>query len=308
MQKVRPRFWYVVLSSCDSNGTGTVNFNIHFTNTQQSAWNTEFGVNIMGLNTLFVVFFVYYTFFLGVHYFGVSLFWKNEKYVHPLIRLFAVVITVQYVFIICKMIHYIIFSSDGKGVPFLDDLGFVLEVVAKVCFILMIMLLALGWTITSENLYGKGFVLLAVFLFSGIWIAILIWQLAVQDPADVQLPFPLRVMQMILLVIWFIFALWFFINISYNWKKEDNPVKKTLFARLGVLYGLWFVALPISVAVSYVQQPWLRDKIVVSVAICISTVAYAAMSFLLWPSRAQEYFSVDKPNVHNTGLQHYEHL
>jgi hypothetical protein len=298
----------VVLSSCDANGTGYVNFHVHFLNIQENSWNIEFGVNEMGLNTLFLVFFIYYTIFIAVHYFGVYLFFTSQKYVHPLIRLFTVVVSVQFIFIVFKLAHYVTFANNGKGIVFLDYLGDIFEVIAKVCFMLMIMLLALGWTITSDNLYGKSFVILAVFLFSGTWISILIWKLAVQDPAEVELPFPLRVMQLILLALWFIFALWFFVTCIYNWKKEDNPVKKTLFCRLGVLYGLWFVGLPTAVAVSYMQDPWVRDKIVVSVAICISTVAHTVMAFLLWPSRAEDYFSVDKPNVQSSALQHYEHL
>jgi len=307
-QKTRPRFWYVVLSSCDANGTGLVHYHVHFLNTEQNSWNHEFGVNEMGLNTLFLCFFIFYTIFITVQYFGVYLFWKNQKYVHPLIRLFVVVVSVQFFFILFKLIHYVTFASNGKGVVGLDYFGDVLEVIAKVCFILMIMLLALGWTITSEYLYGTSFVILSVFLFSAIWIAILIWKLAVQDPADVELPFPLRVMQYILLGIWFLFALWFGITISYNWKKEDNPVKRGLFLRLGILYGLWLVALPISVAISYDQPPWVREKIVVSVAICFSVVAHTVMGFFLWPTRAEEYFTVEKPNVANTGIQHYEPL
>jgi len=262
----------------------------------------------MGLNSVFVVFFVYYTIFLGVQYAGVYIFWKHQKYVHPLIRLFTFVVTIQYLFISTKMIHYIVFAHNGMGVPDLDYFGDVLEVVAKVCFILMLMLLALGWTITSEHLYGKPFVTIAVILFSVMWIAILIWKLAVQDPAEVDLPFELRVMQLILLIIWFLYALWFLITCLYNWKKEDNPVKKTLFGRLGCLYGLWFVGLPIAVAVSLSQPNWVRDKIVIDTAICISTVAHTVMAVLLWPTHAEEYFAVEKPNLTNPSLQHYENL
>jgi len=137
------------------------------------------------------------------------------------------------------MIHYIIFANNGIGIWVLDYFGDVFEVVAKVCFILMIMLLALGWTITSDNLYGKTFVIFAVFFFSVTWIAILVWKLAVQDPAEVELPFPLRVMQVILLGLWFLYALWFFITVIYNWKKEDNPVKKSLFLSFGC--SLWIM-------------------------------------------------------------------
>jgi len=260
------------------------------------------------LNTLFLVFFIYYSIFIAIHYYGVWLFWNNQKYVHPLIRLFAVVVTVQYLFIVCKLTHYVIFANNGKGIIYMDYLGDILEVVAKVCFILMILLLSLGWTITSESAVGKGYVGSSVFLYAGIWITILIWKLAVEDPAEVYVSYPLRVMQFILLAIWFLFALGFVLIIVLNWRKEDNPVKKQLFGRLGILYGVWFIGLPTAVILSYLQDPWIRDKIVVSVAICFSVVAHTVMSFLLWPSRAEEYFAMDKPNVANPALQHYEHL
>jgi len=44
------------------------------------------------------------------------------------------------------------------------------------------------------------------------------------------------------------------------------------------------------------------------VGISVSAVAHTVMAFLLWPSRAEDYFTVEKPNVMNPALQHYEHL
>jgi len=69
-----------------------------------------------------------------------------------------------------------------------------------------------------------------------------------------------------------------------------------------------FIALPIATAASYVSDPWVREKVVVTVSVIVSTLAYSVMAFLLWPSRAEEYFAVDKPNVQSSSLQHYEHL
>jgi len=142
----------------------------------------------------------------------------------------------QYFFILFKLIHFVEFSSDGKGLPVLYAMGEVLQLMARVIFILIIMLLALGWTISSETLQGRVIVVASVIIYSAVWLAILIWQLAVQDPADVELPLPLRVMFDLLLAFWFLFALWFAVTIFYNWRREDNPVKKTLYGRMGFIY------------------------------------------------------------------------
>jgi len=225
-----------------------------------------------------------------------------------LIRLFAGILAVEYIFIFCKLIHYSVFANDGKGVLFFDYLGDVLEVINRLLFILMIMLLALGWTITNDSLPGKGCVLLTCLVFLTIWLAILIWKLAVQDPAEIDLPYALRVMELILLVIWFLLAVWFMITVTWNYRKEDNPVKKIFYKSFGIFYTIWFIGLPLAVAISLVTDPWVRQKVNVNVSVCISTVAFTAMAYFLWPSRAEEWFKVDKPNVANTGLQHYEHL
>jgi len=302
-------FWYTVLSTCNQEGAGSVSFTVHFLNILENSWNEEFGINIMGLNSLFLVFFLYYTIFLMIHFVGVSMFWKNQQYVHPLIRLFSAVLCFEYGFILLKLIHYIKFAGDGKGISGLSDFAEVLDLVARVIFILTIMLIALGWTISTEALQSrKYFVLAAVIIYAGCWMGILIWQFAIEDPAAVDYPPTFRALNVTLLVFWFFLALWFLWTSFWNWKREDNPVKKMLYLRLGILYGVWFIALPISRTVSLLVDPWVREKIVVSVAICFSTLAYSVMAFLLWPSRAEEYFAVEKPNVNNTTLQHYEHL
>ena len=52
-------------------------------NSQRSSWNIEFGTNIMGLNTLYLIYFLVYVVFLAVHLFGVRTLAQRQKYVHP---------------------------------------------------------------------------------------------------------------------------------------------------------------------------------------------------------------------------------
>jgi len=48
--------------------------------------------------------------------------------------------------------------------------------------------------------------------------------------------------------------------------------------------------------------------VIVSFDMAVTFIGHVAAAFLLWPSRAEEYFAVEKPNVGDAALQHYEHL
>ena len=52
--------------------------------------------------------------------------------------------------------HHVVFSQNGVGVPFLETAGDLLEVLAQSLFMLLLLLLAMGWAVTKTELRCKA--------------------------------------------------------------------------------------------------------------------------------------------------------
>jgi len=193
--------------------------------------------------------------------------------------------------------------------PALDRSGDVLEVLARIFFLLLLMLLAKGWTINGEGLTGKGIIVGTAVAFTVSYICILIWKFAAENPAETHVPAALVVFQVLLSVVWLGFATWFMYTIYGSHKTaQDNPVKSKLFKLLAFLYSPWFLALPFVVFLSFALDPWVRDKTVKSLQLTFTFVGYAVMAYLQWPTRATDYFDISTPEVSKGAIDTYEQL
>jgi len=110
--------------------------------------------------------------------------------------------------------------------------------------------------------------------------------------------------------VWFFWAIYFTFAICISYRAEENPVKKTLYRNLALIYGIWLFGLPTVSVLSVLVDPWVRDLVLETASIVVSTWAYGFLMFLLWPTRAEEYFNVNKPDVTAPGRRHenYEQL
>jgi len=102
--------------------------------------------------------------------------------------------------------------------------------------------------------------------------------------------------------------LYFVYQVYQQHKDQDNPVKRSLYLRLGFLFGPWFLGLPLLVLLSHVLEDWTRARVIESISLVISTLAYFAMTWLLWHSRAEEYFSIEPPDFQANALNVYAEL
>jgi len=300
-QHARPRFWYTVIANCHQAAPGGftgVKFTVHDLNTFNTGnWNTEFGVNDQGLNTLYVFYFIVYTLLVAANLLSMRQLSVKLQYLHPLVKLFASVLALQFVGVICRLIHYCTFVNNGRGVPGIERFGDVMDLLSKVAFVLFLMLLAKGWTISREEMTGRRFVASVVVTFLVFQLVILIWQIAGEDPASTDVDPTLFFLLNFLTALWFLFAFWFLVTIAASWKAEAVPAKKSFYFRLGALYTPWFLGLPFVALMVLVLDPWVRDKVVESLTLTISTLAYGVMSYLLWHARADQYFDISTPDV-----------
>jgi len=161
------------------------------------------------------------------------------------------------------------------------------------------MLLGIGWTISTDQLIEKTVIVVTVVSFAVAHFIILIWENGVRDPAQTNIPrwSGLWLMLNLTTFAWVGLGLWFAYHVFHSYEREYKPAKKELFARLGSIYTPWFLMRPLALALVLMLDPWVREKIVISVSLTVSTVAYLVLAYLLWPTRATNYFEINVPDV-----------
>ena len=94
---------------------------------------------------------------------------------------------------------------------------------------------------------------------------------------------------------------WFIIEIfAKQYRREDNPAKRSMYLRLGVLFLPWMALPPLVSLAVFALDPWVRERIVQMFTVGISTLAYAVLVFLFWPSRAEEVREKKKQRARGT--------
>lgn len=309
-QHARPRYWYLVLAKCNEGAFERVEgieYNVHMTNVLRGAWDTELGTNVAGLQTLYLCFFILYLPFLGVHFYGVHKLREKLQYVHPLVRLFAFTLICQFLAISLFMANYLA-ATEGVGIPSCMLAGDILQILSHSSFIIILLLMAKGWTISGEELTGKMVIVGAAFGFMIASILILVWQWVVTDVAAVYLDLAVVIFKIAILVAWLLLAVWFCLQSISSYSKEDNPVKKLLYRNLSSIYSLWFLGLPAVSILSMMISPVYQEKVSAFTSVLVSTFGYMVLSFMLWPSRAEEYFCISTPDVMKAQIDTYEQL
>jgi len=271
---------------------------VHFLNTQQSTWDEEFGSNERGLNTLYLTASICYTLFIVLHLYGVYKLRQQLSYLHPIVKLFAFVVCIEYVSIILYCVHFVKYGVDGIGIIWLTYLAACCDSVSRISFIFLLLLLAHGWTISNDTLKQRWVIGSTALIFFALQIALLSYEWASYDPQQTSVTGAASVLQLMVVGCYLLFGLYFLIVIFLiSYRNEVIPPKRRLYLRLGLLFSPWLLGPPLVAIGVLLLDDWVRTKIVMTLQLCLTIVAYWILSFLFWPSRADEYFSINTPKI-----------
>jgi hypothetical protein len=284
----RPRFWYFGLINCGEGGLDT-SYELTMLN-HGGPWTRQFSVDSQGMMATYLVFALVFAGGFAVHMYGVMTKWRTEG-MHPIVKLLTIAIAVLTASVFCEFVHLAVYSTNGVGAPVMGGISQVLDMGAQLVFMLLLILIGKGWTISTTRLTDRRalFVILAAFLF--VYVALFIWQEAGQDPASTKYAYE-SVPGIVLLVLRGITLLWFLFCLYKTFGVEIHPEKRKFYAVFGVLYTLWFLGLPAIVGVASALDPWVRRKTVTAIYLLFNTAAMSGLGWLLWPTRAHVYFKI----------------
>jgi len=223
--------------------------------------------------------------------------WSKDNYVHHILKILNIALFAQWLSVLVNCCHYMVFGKDGKGLPTSSHFATSIDAFATTVFMFMLLLLAQGWTIKTTRLTGRNFILGCCASFLILRWVVLIYSITIEDPAATEVPAFYQFMLYLTTIVWLGFAGAFCVLTYRSWKGEPVEDKKTLFKRLGIVYGVWIISLPLTVLITLDVAPWARDKAVFYTHLLLTQAAYAVMILLMWHSRVGDYFETSVPVV-----------
>jgi len=135
-------------------------------------------------------------------------------------------------------------------------------------------------------------VLIGVGVLALAYLTLFIWENVGVDPGST-----LYIYQsppgIIILVFRALTMLWFIWTLRATYTEENHPAKRTFYLWFGIACVGWFLALPlITIIAAGTPNAWNELKTVTILYVTSNAVALGGLQYLLWPSRASEYFQI----------------
>jgi len=313
------RFWYISLVACRRNvstcqweyvqnvkgSENNIKYDIRLVNGNPNIGNKnifryQFSSDQQDLLQVYVALLIVYTILTPLQVYAAKI--QN----HPIARLLAAGLSTQFVALLLINFHFCLFAANGKGVYLFKILGEVLEIISESLFMLLLILLALGWAITRLELTCKITLVGLWSLYTILSCLLYVWMKTevdvIEDIEEYQTyPGIITLLLRIIVMVGFVMAL------RDTMLYEYNPDKLNFFLHFGAASLVWFNYLPILAIIALQISALWREKFLIGVSYSVDTFAYAILMHLLWPSRSQQYFLLAVKQVNTVRLLSYFH-
>uniref|UniRef100_A0A8C9HU20 Transmembrane protein 145 n=1 Tax=Piliocolobus tephrosceles TaxID=591936 RepID=A0A8C9HU20_9PRIM len=277
-RSVRERWWYIALSKCGGDGL-QLEYEMVLTN-GKSFWTRHFSADEFGILETDVTFLLIFIliFFLSC-YFGYLL--KGRQLLHTTYKMFMAAAGVEVLSLLFFCIYWSQYATDGIGNESVKILAKLLFSSSFLIFLLMLILLGKGFTVTRGRISHAGSVKLSVYmtLYTLTHVVLLIYEVEFFDPGQVlymyESPAGYGLIGLqVAAYVWFSYA----VLVSLRHFPEKQPFYVPFFAA----YTLWFFAVPVMALIANFGIPkWAREKIVNGIQLGIHLYAHGV--FLILP-------------------------
>ncbi|XP_075345496.1 transmembrane protein 145 isoform X1 [Mycteria americana] len=286
-RSVRERWWYVALSKCGGDGL-ELEYEMVLTN-GKSFWTRHFSADEFGiLETDITFLLIFILIFLVSCYFGYLL--KGRQLLHTTYKMFMAAAGVEVLSLLFCCVYWGQYACDGVGSGSLKILAKLLFSVSFLIFLLMLILLGKGFTVTRGRISHAGSVRLSVYmtLYSITHVVLLTYEAEFFDPAQVLYTYESPAGYG-LIGLQFLAYLWFCYAVLVTLKQV--PEKQPFYLPFFAAYTLWFFAVPVTALIANFGIPkWAREKIVNGIQLGIHLYAHAVFLVMTRPSAANKNF------------------
>ncbi|XP_038949510.1 transmembrane protein 145 isoform X1 [Rattus norvegicus] len=286
-RSVRERWWYIALSKCGGDGL-QLEYEMVLTN-GKSFWTRHFSADEFGILETDVTFLLIFTLiFVLSCYFGYLL--KGRQLLHTTYKMFMAAAGVEVLSLLFFCIYWGQYATDGIGNDSVKILAKLLFSSSFLIFLLTLILLGKGFTVTRGRISHSGSVKLSVYmtLYTLTHVVLLIYEAEFFDPGQVLYTYESPagyglIGLQVAAYVWFCYA----VLVSLRHYPEKQPFYVPFFAA----YTLWFFAVPVMALIANFGIPkWAREKIVNGIQLGIHLYAHGVFLIMTRPSAANKNF------------------
>ncbi|XP_046311452.1 transmembrane protein 145 isoform X4 [Marmota monax] len=255
----------------------------------KSFWTRHFSADEFGILETDVTFLLIFIliFFISC-YFGYLL--KGRQLLHTTYKMFMAAAGVEVLSLLFFCIYWGQYATDGIGNESVKILAKLLFSSSFLIFLLMLILLGKGFTVTRGRISHSGSVKLSVYmtLYTLTHVVLLIYEAEFFDPGQVLYTYESPagyglIGLQVAAYVWFCYA----VLISLRHFPEKQPFYVPFFAA----YTLWFFAVPVMALIANFGIPkWAREKIVNGIQLGIHLYAHGVFLIMTRPSAANKNF------------------
>ncbi|KAL4657663.1 hormone-sensitive lipase-like [Arapaima gigas] len=255
----------------------------------QSFWTQHFSADEFGILETDITFLVIFAVIFTLScYFAYTL--KGRQLLHTTYKMFMTAAGVEVLSLLFFCIYWGLYARDGVGNGSLKILGKLLFSVSFLVFLLMLILLGKGFTVTRARISHSGSVKLSIYMtvYTITYVVLFIYEAEFFDPGwvlyayDSPAGYGLMGLQL-LAYVWFCYA----VMVSLKHYPEKQPFYIPFFTA----YTLWFFAVPVTALIANFGIPrWAREKIVNGIQLGIHLYAHIVFLAITRPSAANKNF------------------
>ncbi|XP_014256440.1 transmembrane protein 145-like [Cimex lectularius] len=289
-RSARERWWFLAVSNCNSSKGLDLYYRFLMTNgPPDDYWHEHFSADEFYILPMLMSYFVIYMLLiLAVVMCSMEL--KSRQMLHSTYKVYAFSVYLQTLGIFLQIIAYIRFAFDGIGLPKLKTLGRLSESASEVLFLVVLLLMAKGYTITRGRLRMASTVKLTIFicLYVVTFITMFVYEKLFFDPGEVLYLYesPAGYGLIALRII----AWWMFVY-STVFTLKHYPEKGAFYYPFNLVGTMWFVTGPAFIlTANTLIDKWVRESVVCALNHFVALAGHLLFLVLTVPNRANKNF------------------
>jgi len=301
-QKLRPRWWYIAVAECSDAGEDLlIEYQMHATNTGYG-WAVEFSTDKRFMPHVFAALLVVYACLsLAQLHANRAVAQRakddsaNGKAAHPFAQILTAGVLLALGDSLFSALHLAVFASNGVGLAWIQVLSQLLSVTANFVLASLLLLVSQGKCISYVMVANDAWSMLRLlgpFLVSCFFLEM--WgESSVSRNYDTNYVYTTPVGWALIFLDLLLLSI-YATGLRKTYKAEHSPDVAVFYSRWGVVYGLWFLVLPVTALLAQLvlaPYAWLIVSTVAKKG--VTAMLYGAFVVGLWPGNTRTYFRLE---------------
>ncbi|EFA84739.1 glycosyltransferase [Heterostelium album PN500] len=293
----RARWWYFAIANCDQNTGSHYQIDIPYyeirANNDGDSFNSLISADQQGIPQSEIAFILFFLALLIFSIVSIVFLW-HRNLESKVMKLFSIVLFFKILALFVCLIYWAMFLRYESGHKDINLAGTSLDLIARALFILLLLLVGQGWTISPfyGNVVSRVINVIMFVVILVMSVAIYLVPNVTFMPSKMYTFFYDTIPGYILLAFFLTIMIWFIVLCRNSYVKQVDIVKKKFFLYFGLIFTFWFLMMPVSVLVSHFLESWVRQKTVVIFNLVVDSIFYSIIAFLFRASKSNPYVHI----------------